>query len=108
MLYPIVGARYRPPAQAILAALPQGTRLLLQPEPLNPHDPNAVMVIVPEIPEAAHDHLTDELASYGMSLEEVLSSCPWHLGYVPREAQPRPAGAAVLSFNARGAPCAKV
>ena len=37
---------FRPPADAILQCLPIGTELFLRAEPTNPHDSNAVQVLV--------------------------------------------------------------
>ena len=44
LLVPLVGAYFRPPAQQLLRHLPSGTELVLEPEPENPHDPNAIAV----------------------------------------------------------------
>lgn len=54
---PIVGARYRPPADAILRILPYGHPLSLIAEPTNPADPNAIRVDaeVLELPHEAFD-----------------------------------------------------
>jgi hypothetical protein len=44
---PIVGAKFRPPAQEVLTLLPAGAELLLRRQPDNPHDGNAVQVLLP-------------------------------------------------------------
>jgi hypothetical protein len=43
-LYPIVGARHREGAQAILASLKEGEPLVLKREPDNAYDKNAIQV----------------------------------------------------------------
>lgn len=83
---PIVGAFYRPPAKALLAVLASDTPLVLRPEPENPHDANAVMVVLKsaDIPESAHAVLRESLPPFGSTLEEVLAQEEWHIGYIPR------------------------
>jgi len=44
---PIVGMFFRPPAQKVLAEIRFGTPLILQRQPDNPHDPNAIQVLLP-------------------------------------------------------------
>lgn len=85
--YPIVGMFYRPPAQAIISVLPIGLPLTLIAEPDNPADTNAVAVWVnsSDIPEKAHERLSQELTVFGYSLEQVLAQESWQLGYVPKE-----------------------
>jgi hypothetical protein len=84
---PIVGGFYRPPALAIVNALPVGTPLFLSAEPDNPADANAVAVwIVSEcIPASAHPQLEEELPKCGLTLDHVLQEEQWHLGYIPKE-----------------------
>jgi hypothetical protein len=84
---PIVGARFRPPAQGLIAALAVGTKLTLWAEPDNAYDPNAVAVWLNsvDIPLRAHAALEEGLPSYGSSLDTVLSTEKWHLGYIPKE-----------------------
>jgi hypothetical protein len=43
----MVGMHFRPPAKAVLEALPVGTTLWLRREPENPYDANAVQVLLP-------------------------------------------------------------
>lgn len=95
--YPIVGSYYRPPAKAILSALPVETKLTLRPEPENKIDRNAIAVWIQtcEIPEASHNQIQlsggdsgfrvgDERAeSFEHYLELILSEPEWHLGYIP-------------------------
>jgi len=85
MLVPIVGAHYRPPAKAILAALPGGTPLLLRAEPTNPYDSNAIMVLLDprHIPEECKEDLATRCEGYGTDLSDVLAQTHIHVGYIP-------------------------
>lgn len=85
--FPIVGAYYRPPAQAVLNALPVGAALTLMAEPENPHDPNAIGVWIntADIPKTSHDKLSMTLPDSGYTLEALLNLGELHLGYIPRE-----------------------
>lgn len=87
MSLPIVGAKFRPPALAILQILPMGCPLEVRPEPGNAYDSNALQVIVKtsDIPEAAHEELGVRAAGFGKDLEEILAEPEHHLGYVPKE-----------------------
>ena len=111
LLAPIVGAYYRPPAAAILKFLPINTPLVLDPEPDNPHDPNAIkvcieaerleVIIASMTPERLEQFGLD-LFSVGWSIEVLLLKCgetveaegAWgaahlfHLGYIPRADAP--------------------
>lgn len=109
MIHPIVGAHYRPPAKAILSALPSGTALLLRPEPTNEADPNAIQVLVESKHITWSDLLDQEASRYGSSGDEILTTPEWHLGYIPRtEAAKftldgdRPGR---LTFDPTGKPC---
>lgn len=80
---PIVGARYRPPADAILRILPYGHPLSLIAEPTNLADPNAIRVDaeVLELPREAFDLLQDvfaALAEHGLPVAKHIA-----LGYLP-------------------------
>jgi hypothetical protein len=81
---PLVGAHFRPPAKAILAALPAATPLILEREHNNPYDPNAVKVLVEpkHIPESQYDDLTMVAQGYGFTAEEICAEPKWHLGYI--------------------------
>ena len=85
-VYPTVGAHFRPPAKAILATLPAGHPLILRAEPLNPYDPNAIMVLLRSdtIPVELHADLSLQAADFGYSIDEILAEHEWHLGYIPR------------------------
>ena len=86
MPFPIVGSHYHPPAKAILDSIPPGTQLILQPEPENSYDSNAIKVIIAskDIPENSHLFLSDQLMAYGLEIEDILNQEIWHLGYLPR------------------------
>lgn len=110
---PLVGAYFRPPAQAILKVLPSGAPLTLEREPSNQYDPNAIAVLVETtaIPESAHAALTEALATQGREIEAVLAMPRCHLGYVPKEVAATLRGAglgkAELAFGADGKPQVK-
>lgn len=84
---PIVGAFYRPPAKALIDALPIGTRLQLIAEPDNAFDPNAIAVWleVKDIPESVHSTLEESLPAFGHSLDTLKAQDAWHLGYLRKE-----------------------
>lgn len=95
-LSPIVGAYYRPPAKTILSLLAPGHSLVLDPEPTNPHDPDAIRVCVKlnsiELPEEDYSAVEDELMQYGATwadlrrdeFGEEVEDPLFHIGYVPR------------------------
>lgn len=79
---PIVGARYRPPAQEILDSLPAEAKLLLRRQPDNPYDGNAVQVLMvgfpfSKVPDAINEILT------AAGIEDINADV--HLGFIPRE-----------------------
>ena len=92
---PVVGMFHRlksftdpTPAIAILKFLPPETELVLEREPENPYDANAVKVLVygSSIPEDFSDLLEDEVAKNGFSANEIRErEKPWHLGYIAKE-----------------------
>lgn len=84
--YPIVGAFYRPPAEALLAVLPIGAKLRLVPEDENQYDPNAIAVwlLQASLPEI-NDTLAASLASYGVTAEAYTELEDVHVGYLPRD-----------------------
>ena len=87
MLYtlPIVGAFYRPPAEAILKVLPVGAKLSLFAEPENPVDVNAIAVYVEssEIPPNSAQRLDEYAAGSGYSYDDIVAQESWHVGYIP-------------------------
>lgn len=88
-LLPIVGSRHRPPAQALINGLPQGTKIYLRAEPTNHVDENAIQVILKTedletITQEEIDNLNQELSSSGKTLDEdIIPFEEFHLGYVP-------------------------
>jgi hypothetical protein len=46
LLAKLVGNNFRESGRAVLPILPEGQPLLLEPEPTNPHDPDAIKVCV--------------------------------------------------------------
>lgn len=80
---PLVGSHFRPPAKQVLAHLPNGTQLRLEPESENPYDANAIRVYCQgsAIPESEHPQLAEDLVGTGSELEEVLGQEIW-LGYI--------------------------
>lgn len=86
LICPLVGAHFRPPAKQILAHLPAGAGLILEPEPENPFDPQAVKVSVPvtAIPESEFPALAQELPEAGLTLEQLMSGGTVWLGYIAK------------------------
>ncbi len=94
----IVGQHFRPPAKALLAIIPAGHPLLLQPEPTNEYDENAVQVVLRTTSlealmadEAWRDNAEMELSGQGHSLETIFEQDEWQLGYLPKVAKGNPA-----------------
>ena len=115
--YLIVGAKFRPPAQGLLNALPTGTKLLARREASNAYDANAIMVLVRTQDFADTldiEHTDKELAGFGSSYNALMAQPEWHLGYIPRvdaatlaprmDAAQRTSLAGELTFGATGAP----
>jgi hypothetical protein len=115
----IVGAKFRPPAEGLLAVLPLGTKLIVRREPSNIYDINAMMVLARTEDFATPDWVKlmqplDSTAGYGSDIDDILASPEWHLGYIPRQdallLAPRMDAAdarealGVLTFSAEGHP----
>lgn len=81
----IVGAHFRPPAKQVLAVLAAGAALRLEEENDNPYDAEAIKVFVStdEIPPNQYKTLDEELPNAGLTLEQLMSTGPVWLGYVP-------------------------
>jgi hypothetical protein len=81
----IVGAFFRPPAKLLLEHLPAGASLKLVPEPENPYDEHALQVWArsSDLPESEYGKLELQLPNCGHTLEEVLQTAEWWLGYAP-------------------------
>ena len=83
--YPIVGMKFRPPAQGILNVLPAGAKLLARREPSNAYDANAIQVLWCTDPALVETSKLDlSVEGYGSSAASVLAQNEWHLGYIPR------------------------
>lgn len=81
----IVGAHFRPPAKQILAIIPGGARVTLEEDNENAYDSSAVKVFLPldQIPDSQMAGLAEELPNSGLTLEQLMSSGPVWLGYLP-------------------------
>lgn len=84
---PLVGAFFRPPAAAIIAHLPAGAHLRIRPEPDNPHDANALAVLVlsDEIPASQDDALSADAVGFGYDAAAIRAQAEWHIGYIARQ-----------------------
>ena len=115
--FPIVGAKFRPPAPGILSILPSGARLVARRESTNQYDANAVQVVWPtEVAQFVTrlEAINEVLVGYGTTLSALAEQPEWHLGYVPREnaatlaprmdAAQRPTLSGRLAFSASGNP----
>lgn len=81
---PCVGAHFRPPAKALIQALPAGQALRLQREPDNQYDPHAIQVWLDSgaIGPDSLAALPALLAGFGWTLDQVLGEPAWHLGFL--------------------------
>ncbi len=115
--FPIVGAKFRPPASGILAILPAGARLVARRESSNQYDANAVQVLWPtEVAQFVTRlaAINEVLVGYGTTLSALADQPEWPLGYVPRDmaselaprmdAAQRPTLSGQLTFSASGNP----
>jgi hypothetical protein len=86
-IVPLMGAYYRPPAQSIISNLKGGSTLILEAEPTNEYDKNAIKVLVAsdEIPKERDEALDLMAQGYGFSIQEIRSRDRWHLGYLARD-----------------------
>lgn len=81
---PIVGAKFRPPAADVLNNLPGDKELILVREPENPHDANAIKVMLeqPHVDEVLAVVCEGEDERNEVELDD---SERLHLGYIPRD-----------------------
>lgn len=84
---PLVGSHFRPPAKALIAALPVGTPLALRLEPENEYDPGAIAVWfatanLPQDEEILRE-LDQAAGNYGFPLDVLRSTPEYQLGYIP-------------------------
>lgn len=95
LLSPIVGAFYRPPAKTILGLLGPGHELVLDPEPDNPYDENAVKVGVRlgsiNVSQLQMDEMEEELMKYGSTWAELFKD-------TTRKHKPHRPGTALAPF----------
>jgi type II secretory pathway component PulJ len=88
----IVGMFYRKPAQGILDGLPINFPLHLKREPENQFDRKAVAIFLFTKDlvnnEDVQAQLSEELQSFGYTIEDIMSKEVWHLGYVPKNSAP--------------------
>jgi hypothetical protein len=85
--FPIVGARHRPPAVALINALPVGAPLTVIAEPENQYDPNAIAVwlYTKDLPEASREALKETGPQSGWPFDKIMAQEVFHLGYIPKE-----------------------
>ncbi len=81
----LVGSYFTRPAPILLQCLPGGTRVELRPEPENPYDQFAVLVVLTDLSQLNKEELEkreEELAGSGWSSFEVLAQSELRLGHV--------------------------
>ena len=83
----IVGAHFRPPAKQCLAHLASGAPLTLVEDNENLYDAAAVKVMLDPriIPDTEYPSLESELLEAGVTLEQLMSGGPIHIGFVPAQ-----------------------
>lgn len=82
---PLVGMHYRPPADKVVKMLGVKTTLTLQRQPDNPHDSNAVQVILQGFEQnGPHGKIWAEMVEEALGDPEHLGRLtnPLHLGYI--------------------------
>lgn len=83
----LVGMHFRPPAKEVLSVLPLGTSLILQPEPENQYDMNAVAVLI-DMPGEFPVHLFGLLDAVlpktpgSLNAHDICGGGLFHLGYL--------------------------
>lgn len=83
----VVGTHFRPPAKQVIAVLPSGAKLRLEQDNDNAYDPSAVRVLVEldQIPESQFPALEAELPNFGLTFDQLMSTGPVFLGYIPAQ-----------------------
>lgn len=81
---PLVGMRFRPPAEHIVSVLPVGSPLILYPEPENQYDHNAVAVLfdMREFPAHRIETLNSLLLDGPFTVHGLVDQVHVHLGYL--------------------------
>lgn len=104
----ILGAHFRPPAKLIFEYLASDTVLLLEPEPDNPYDANAIKVLLSSSDLPSDPEFIDNLQSFGHDIEELRSRGTIHLAYIERNRTGdfQDVAQVMLSFGAKGQPMA--
>lgn len=84
---PIMGARFRKPAPALLSIAAGGTAMILRPEPENEHDNNAVAIYLPSssMSDRVLELGEDTLSNAGLEASDIRAKDLWHVGYIPKE-----------------------
>ena len=80
ILVPIVGMAFRPPAVFIIKSLPHGAPLILEREPENPFDPNAVRVILLRF--HSYKEIYNDLKILAIPDHAELSRGQWYEGFL--------------------------
>lgn len=84
MKFPVVGMQHRFPAPIVLSLIPPGSELYLEREPENPHDSNAIKVMVEDVTELLDEDSLNEVAAaceaQGVTLPDWAE--PFQLGYI--------------------------
>lgn len=83
IIVPLVGMRFRKPAEKVLATLASGWPLLLEPEPDNPYDAKAIKVSVEVSGLDETSGLVEDFADCGLDFVEMVEAGDaFHLGYL--------------------------
>lgn len=85
-IYPIVGAKFHPPATTILNFLAVNTQLILRPDPSNRYDSNAIEVRVKGQLLSPSSSFDTELSKKGFNIADLINTADsWMLGFVPKD-----------------------
>jgi hypothetical protein len=80
---PLVGMRFRPPAEDVVKNLPSDTEVLLRRQEDNPHDPDAIQVLLSGFSEGGqHQQLRKKLLEGRSEDEQDAFVDPLPLGYI--------------------------
>ena len=85
-IYPIVGAKFHPPATIILDFMAVNTRLILRPDPSNRYDSNAIEVRAEGEFLLPSSNFDAALARKGFNIADIINAeTSWMLGFVPKD-----------------------
>ncbi len=122
----LVGSHFRRAGDLILENLPSGTSLILDPEPDNPYDSNAIKVMLSPTNIKLSEEDCERLPNFGITIEEIVETEElFHLGYIaksggkPADGLPGnvevldlmagcPTYQSVLAFSPEGKPLVKI